>query len=194
MARRQKVSKSFTGKLILIKAGAPKTRSNDTDYRYRPHAAFAYLTGWGSKTVADSVLVIDTRDSSKEILFLRPTAGKESDEFFANPAIGEFWVGARPTLEEVSTLLKLETRNLAELDSYIGDSETIDQDDPDLSQFVSEQRLIKDSYEIEQMRLAVAASISGFEDVVKVLPKSVGIAKGERVIETTFLQRARQEW
>lgn len=191
MARRQKVSKSFTGKLILIKAGAPKTRSNDTDYRYRPHAAFAYLTGWGSKTVADSVLVIDTRDSSKEILFLRPTAGKESDEFFANPAIGEFWVGARPTLEEVSTLLKLETRDLAELDSYIGDSETIDQDDPDLAQFVSEQRLIKDSYEIEQMRLAVAASISGFEDVVKVLPKSVGIAKGERLIETTFFQRAR---
>ena len=192
-ARRQKVASEFGGKLIVIKAGAPKTRSNDTDYRYRPHAAFAHLTGWGSKTVAESVLVLDTRDSTKEILFLRPTAGKDSDEFFANPAIGEFWVGSRPTLEEVSTLLDIETRDLAELDSYLGHAPTIDLDDADLAQFVSEMRLIKDSYEIEQMRLAVAASIAGFEDVVRVLPKSVGIAKGERLIETTFFQRARLE-
>jgi Xaa-Pro aminopeptidase len=189
--RRQKVAESFAGKLIVIKAGAPKTRSNDTEYRYRPHAAFAHLTGWGSKTVADSVLVIDTRDSTKEILFLRPTAGKDSDEFFANPTIGEFWVGKRPTLEEISQLLDLETRDLAELDAYLGDSKVTDLNDDDLAQFVSELRLIKDSYEIEQMRLAVAASISGFEDVVRVLPKSVGIAKGERLIETTFFQRAR---
>jgi Xaa-Pro aminopeptidase len=191
--RRKKVAQQFSGKLIVIKAGSPKTRSNDTDYRYRPHAAFAHLTGWGSRTVADSVLIIDTRESTKEILFLRPTAGKDSDEFFANPAIGEFWVGARPTLEEVSKLLDLETRDLAELDSYLGDALTIDLDDADLAQFVSEMRLIKDSYEIEQMRLAVAASIAGFEDVVRILPESVGIAKGERLIETTFFQRARLE-
>jgi Xaa-Pro aminopeptidase len=135
--------------------------------------------------------VIDARTEPKEILFLRPTAGKDSDEFFANSAIGEFWVGKRPTLEEISQLLDLETRDLAELDAYLGDSKVTDLNDDDLAQFVSELRLIKDSYEIEQMRLAVAASISGFEDVVRVLPKSVGIAKGERLIETTFFQRAR---
>jgi Xaa-Pro aminopeptidase len=190
-ARRQKVAESFAGKLMVIKAGGSKTRSNDTEYRYRPHAAFAHLTGWGSKTVPDSVLVIDARDTTKEILFLRPTAGKDSDEFFANPTIGEFWVGKRPTLQEISQLLDLETRDLAELDEYLGDSAIIDLNDADLAQFVSELRLIKDSYEIKQMRLAVAASISGFEDVVKVLPQSVGIAKGERLIETTFFQRAR---
>jgi Xaa-Pro aminopeptidase len=89
--------------------------------------------------------------------------------------------------------LDLETRDLAELDSYLGDALTIDLDDADLAQFVSEMRLIKDSYEIEQMRLAVAASIAGFEDVVRILPESVGIAKGERLIETTFFQRARLE-
>jgi Xaa-Pro aminopeptidase len=87
------VASKFPGKVLVIEAGAPKTRSNDTEYRYRPHAAFSHLTGWGSRTVADSVLVIDSRDTAKEILFLRPTAGKDSDEFFANSAIGEFWVG-----------------------------------------------------------------------------------------------------
>jgi hypothetical protein len=30
------------------------------------------------------------------------------------------------------------------------------------------------------MRIAVAASVSGFEDIVRVLPKSVGILKGEK--------------
>ena len=85
--RRDLVAAQFPNQIILIEAGAPKTRSNDTEYRYRPHAAFAHLTGWGSETVPDSVLVIDTKEST-QILFLRPTAGKDSDEFFANPAIG----------------------------------------------------------------------------------------------------------
>jgi Xaa-Pro aminopeptidase len=191
--RRSAVAKAFEGKLVVIAAGAPKTRSNDTEYRYRPHAAFAHLTGWGSKTVADSVLVIDARKQTKEILFLRPTAGKDSDEFFANSAIGEFWVGQRPTLEQISTLLAIETRDLAELEQYLSGSETIDLENHELAEFVSELRLIKDSYEIEQMRLAVAASVRGFEDIVKVLPHTVGIAKGERMIETAFFARARQE-
>jgi Xaa-Pro aminopeptidase len=177
---------------VVIEAGAPKTRSNDTEYRYRPHAAFAHLTGWGSRTVADSVLVIDTKQN-KDILFLRPTAGKDSDEFFANSAIGEFWVGARPTLEEIASLLDIETRDLAELDAFLEGPDKLDLEDQELAQFVSELRLIKDSYEIEQMRIAVAASVSGFEDIVRVLPKSVGIPKGERVIETAFYARARQE-
>jgi Xaa-Pro aminopeptidase len=190
--RRASVAAAFPGKVLVIEAGAPKTRSNDTEYRYRPHAAFAHLTGWGSRTVADSVLVIDTK-ANKEILFLRPTAGKDSDEFFANPAIGEFWVGARPTLEEISSLLDIETRDLAQLDSYLVGSDKLDLENQELAQFVSELRLVKDSYEIEQMRIAVAASVSGFEDIVRALPKAVGIARGERVIETAFFARARQE-
>jgi Xaa-Pro aminopeptidase len=190
--RRQALAKAFPGKVLVIEAGAPKTRSNDTEYRYRPHAAFAHLTGWGSRTVADSVLVIDTTQN-KDILFLRPTAGKDSDEFFANSAIGEFWVGARPTLEEIASLLDIETRDLAELDKYLEGTDKLDLENQELAQFVSELRLIKDSYEIEQMRIAVAASVSGFEDIVRVLPKSVGILKGERVIETAFFARARLE-
>jgi Xaa-Pro aminopeptidase len=190
--RRQAVAKAFPGKVVVIEAGAPKTRSNDTEYRYRPHAAFAHLTGWGSRTVADSVLVIDTKQN-KDILFLRPTAGKDSDEFFANSAIGEFWVGARPTLEEISSLLEIETKDLAELDKYLEGTDKLDLENQELAQFISELRLVKDSYEVEQMRIAVAASVSGFEDIVRVLPKSIGIPKGERVIETAFFARARQE-
>jgi Xaa-Pro aminopeptidase len=190
--RRDRVAKSFPDKVVVVEAGAPKTRSNDTDYRYRPHAAFAHLTGWGSQTVPDSVLVIDTLQSN-EILFLRPTAGKDSDEFFANPAIGEFWVGARPTLEDVSNLLGIATRDLSELEDYIGKQDTLTLEDRELAQFVSELRLVKDSYEIEQMRLAVASSIRGFEDIVRVLPQAAATPRGERIIETAFFARARLE-
>jgi Xaa-Pro aminopeptidase len=191
--RRLAVAKEFSGKVLLIEAGAPKTRSNDTEYRYRPHAAFSHLTGWGSRTVPDSVLVIDARTEPKEVLFLRPTAGKDSDEFFANSAIGEFWVGKRPTLEEISKLLDIETRSLEELESFLKGMETISLEDHKLSQFVSELRLVKDSFEIEQMRQAVSSTIRGFEDIVRALPHSVGIQKGERVIETAFFARARLE-
>ncbi len=191
--RREKVAIKFSGKVVVIESGAPKTRSNDTEYRYRPHSAFAHLTGWGSRTVPDSVLVIDARQEQKDILFLRPTAGKDSDEFFANSAIGEFWVGARPTLQEVSKLLDIETRDLKELEDYLADVDSIDLEDEALAEFVSELRLVKDSYEIDQMRLAVAASIKGFEDIVKVLPSAIGKPRGERVIETAFFARARQE-
>ena len=190
--RRDQVAAEFPGQLILIEAGAPKTRSNDTEYRYRPHAAFAHLTGWGSQTVPDSVLVIDS-EQSNQILFLRPTAGKDSDEFFANPAIGEFWVGARPTLEDVSALLKIDTRDLSELSAYLDNKEAITLEDSELAQFVSELRLVKDSYEIDQMRQAVASSIRGFEDIVKVLPRAAKNPRGERIIETAFFARARLE-
>jgi Xaa-Pro aminopeptidase len=190
--RRNQVAAAFANQVIVIEAGAPKTRSNDTEYRYRPHAAFAHLTGWGSQTVPDSVLVIDTKGSN-QILFLRPTAGKDSDEFFANPAIGEFWVGARPTLEEVSRFLKIETRDLKELSAYLENKKSVTLEDSALAQFVSELRLVKDSYEIDQMRQAVASSIRGFEDIVKALPKAAKNPRGERIIETAFYARARLE-
>jgi Xaa-Pro aminopeptidase len=190
--RRDQVAAAFANQVIVIEAGAPKTRSNDTEYRYRPHAAFAHLTGWGSQTVPDSVLVIDT-EGSNQILFLRPTAGKDSDEFFANPAIGEFWVGARPTLEEVSRFLKIETRDLKELSAYLENKKSVTLEDSELAQFVSELRLVKDSYEIDQMRQAVASTIRGFEDIVKALPKAAKNPRGERIIETAFYARARLE-
>lgn len=192
-ARRLAVAKEFSGQVIVIEAGAPKTRSNDTEYRYRPHSAFAHLTGWGSRTVADSVLVIDARNEPQDILFLRPTASKDSDEFFANSAIGEFWVGKRPTLEQISELLGIETRDLNELEKFVNGVETVDLKNSGLAQFVSELRLIKDPYEIDQIRQAVASTVRGFEDIVRALPRAVGVPKGERVIETAFFARARLE-
>ncbi|MFM7013607.1 MAG: aminopeptidase P family protein [Actinomycetota bacterium] len=190
--RRDAVAEKFAGQVVVIEAGPSKVRSNDTEYRYRPHAAFAHLTGWGSKTVPDSVLVIDARKDSKSTLYLRPTAGKDSDEFFANSAIGEFWVGRRPTLKEVSDLLAIETKDLKSLEADLSGLTYLSLEAPTVEEFVAELRLVKDSYEVAEMRKAVDASVRGFEDVVRNLPNSLG-ERGERVIETTFFARARRD-
>jgi Xaa-Pro aminopeptidase len=194
--RRAKVAAAFAGEVIIIEARPAATRSNDTEYRYRPHSAFAHLSGWGANTVPDSVLVIDARSSeTKSTLFLRETAGKDSSEFFANSAIGEFWVGQRPSLREVSQLLAIETRSLSEYDSYVAAlaKNTITLEHEALAEFVSELRLVKDQYEIAEMRKAVAASIKGFEEVAANLGKAKAHPRGERVVETAFFSQARAE-
>ena len=196
--RRDAVAKAFKGKVLIFEAGAAKTRSNDTEYIYRAHSAFAHLTGWGSATVPDSVLVIDARGKTvKSIIFLRETAGHNSDEFFANSAIGEFWVGNRPSLAQVAALLDVQTQSLTSYKSFI---KTLPKEkvhnlnkNEKLAQFVSELRLIKDDYEIGEMRKAVAASVNGFEAAAKSLKQAVGHPRGERVVETAFYSQARIE-
>ncbi|MEY4452296.1 MAG: hypothetical protein RLZZ380_1417 [Actinomycetota bacterium] len=195
--RRAVVAEAFAGKILVIEAGGTQVRSNDTEYRYRPNTAFAHLTGWGAATVPDSVLVIDARAHAHHSqLFFRKTAGRETEEFFTNSLIGEFWVGQRPGLDSIASLLNLETNDLADLDdllSNLPDDLVLRQDDAELGQYLDELRLIKDEYEIEQMRGAVAASVEGFHDVLRAIPKAKNHARGERVIETAFFSRARMD-
>src|SRR4051794_41985346 len=56
--RRASISRRFPGERLVIGAGGLKVRSNDTDFRFRPHSAFAHLTGLGSDCEPDAVLVL----------------------------------------------------------------------------------------------------------------------------------------
>ena len=200
-ARRKAVAEAFAGKVIIIEAGSLKTRSNDSDYMFRAHSAFAHLTGWGSATVPDSILVIDARNrTATSTLFFRESAGRDNEEFFSNPTIGEFWVGQRPSIEQVGALLHISTRSLSEFDGYIcelkdGDVIRLGEEGSDdrLVEFVSELRFVKDDYEIAEMRKAVDASVRGFESVAANLKHAIGHPRGERVIEANFYGTARVE-
>jgi Xaa-Pro aminopeptidase len=192
--RRASVAKSFKGKVVVIAAGDMKQRSNDTDYRFRPHSAFAHLTGWGAQTVPGSYLVIDARKGVKSTLFFRETAGHDTDEFFANSAIGEFWVGSRPSLKQVSALLDIKTKSVLKFDAFIKEfkkKEVVTLDNAELAEFVSELRLVKDEYEIKEMRKAVAASVEGFKSVVRNLDRAIKHPRGERIVEGAFFAEAR---
>ena len=192
--RRAAVAKAFKGKVVVVASGDLKERSNDTEYRFRPHSAFAHLTGWGSRTVPGSVLVIDARKGVKVTLFFRETAGHETEEFFANSTIGEFWVGSRPSLKQVSALLDIKTKSVLKFDAFIKEfkkKDIVTLDNAALAEFVSELRLIKDEYEIKEMRKAVAASVEGFKSVVRNLDRAIKHPRGERIIEGAFFAEAR---
>jgi len=222
-ARRARISALHPGVRLIIPAGAAKVRSNDTDYPFRAHSGFAHLTGWGADAVADSVLVLEpTADGHETTLYFREAAGRDSDEFYANSDIGEFWTGARPSLAHVAADLGLATANLSGFDAVLesigpdtlllreadrditdqvdgrrllaADAENLDTDrDADLARDLSELRLVKDSYEIAQMRLAVDATKQGFDDVIADLPQIVAHSRGERLVEGTFNRRARAD-
>ncbi len=110
-ARHQKIGEKFQNARLVIPAGTLKTRSNDTDYRFRAYSGFAHMTGLGGELEPDSVVVLDpipadspeatNGQTHKATLYFKPRASRASEEFYADSRYGEFWVGARPSLEEM---------------------------------------------------------------------------------------------
>ncbi|MGP7960392.1 aminopeptidase P family protein [Sanguibacter sp. A247] len=221
--RRDAISAQFPGARLVVPAGPLKVRSNDTDYRFRPHSAFAHLTGLGTDQEPDAVLVLHPRADGghDSVLYFRPASGRDTDEFFSSSRYGEFWVGPRPTLEDLATVLGIETRHLDTLEDALAKdvgagtellvvaeadenitvlveavraAAGVEQgEDARLAEAASELRLVKDAWEIEQMRAAVAASVTGFEEIVRALPRAVAHERGERVVEAAFDGNARIE-
>ena len=228
-ARRSALSARFPGERLVIPAGTFKVRSNDTDFRFRPHSAFAHLTGLGVEQEPDAVLVLqpvqdgagDDGSGHQAVLYIRPLAGRDTHEFFSDSRYGEFWVGARPTLEDIEALTGVRTAHvddlrdalakdvgeggvqvrvvpdvdeaIEELVEQIRATEAAGQRDETLAEALSELRLVKDAHEIEQMRLAVDTTIDGFARIVRALPDAIAHRRGERVIEGAFVGHARQE-
>lgn len=125
-ARHQAVGRAFKGDRLVIPAGSLKVRSNDTDYRFRAHSAFAHLTGLGGELEPDAVLVlhplwVEGKVNDEEVadlpthepvLYFTPRASRTSEEFYADSRYGEFWVGARPSLEEMEAITGIKTANI----------------------------------------------------------------------------------
>ena len=238
--RRAMLSQFFPGDRLVVPAGPLRVRSNDTDHRFRPHAAFTHLTGLGVDREADAVLVLEPvgdggvggEQGHRSELFVRPRAPRDSEEFWSNARYGEFWVGARQSLEEVEVETGLVARHLDGLEEAITAplSATIDvldrdadppqvrlvtaadpavaallgrqsaggepvatEGDDELVEALSTMRLVKDAFEVDRLREAVAATAAGFEQVVLALPDAVAHRRGERVVETAFSTTARRE-
>ncbi|MCR2762215.1 aminopeptidase P family protein [Microbacterium sp. zg.B48] len=191
--RRDAVSAAFPGRRLVIPAGPYQVRSNDTDYPFRAHSAFSHLTGWAADSVPDSVLVFEpTGERGHDVtLYFRERADRATPEFYANPSIGEFWIGPRPALAGVASDLGVAT---AHIDSFQPtETDLVLDEDADLTRFVSELRLHKDDYELAQLQLAVDVTADGFDDIVANLPRIIDHPRGERVVEGVFHQRARSD-
>ena len=65
--------------------------------------------------------------------------------------------------------------------------------DEALEERLSEIRLKKDRFELDELARAVAVTKAGFDDIIRALPRAVGHRRGERVIEGAFRAVAREE-
>jgi Xaa-Pro aminopeptidase len=209
--RRERLSQAFPGMRLILPAGSLKTRSNDTDYRFRAHSAFSYYSGiTAADAVPDSVLILEPEGQGhKSLLFIHPRSPRNNDEFYRNARYGEFWIGRRMTIEETETRYGITVALLDSLEAFLkekADSLLIRGEDPRIDsqvqasereeEFVnvtSVMRMTKDSYEVKEMQKAIDATSRGFADMVKVFPVATSHERGERIIEAAFFGRARVE-
>ncbi|GAA1989714.1 aminopeptidase P family protein [Kitasatospora viridis] len=226
--RRAALSRRFPGERLVIPGGGLKVRSNDTDYTFRPHTAFAHLSGLGSAADPDSVLVLEpaAEGGHQAVLYFRPPAPRDTEEFYTDSRYGEFWVGYRPTVADVESELGLTARHIDSLQADLAKDEAaarlrvVRSADPQLAELVdttrtqagstltteqqheadeelarelSGMRIVKDEWEVGEMRKAIAATHRGFEAIIDTLPEAVRKGRGERWVEGVFGLYARHE-
>ena len=208
-ARRAALSARFPGERIVVPAGNLRTRANDTDYPFRASTEYVHLTG---DQTQDAVLVLEplAGGGHEATAYLLPRSDRENGEFWLDGQ-GELWVGRRNSLAEGEQLLGVPCRDVrkaadelraatgpvrvvrgldAGVEAALTDKVTAERD-AELKTFLSELRLIKDPFEIDELQRACDSTARGFADVVKVLDKAE--ATSERYIEGTFFLRARVE-
>ncbi|WP_091966834.1 aminopeptidase P family protein [Propionibacterium cyclohexanicum] len=215
-AHRLEASQLFPGERLVIPAGAYKVRNNDCDYAFRPHSGFAQMTGLGTDREPDAVLVVEPDASAR--LYFHPRVPRTDPEFYASPRYGEMWVGQRESLDEMSALCGFPTGDITELpqaltsghgrvplrvvrdadpsvtalvDALRGEAQ-LDRDS-ELSTALSELRLVKDDWELAQLREACRLTALGFEDVVANMARAVEYGRGERWVEGIFGLHARHD-
>jgi len=213
-ARRKALSQRFPGECLVIPAGEPKVRANDTFYPFRPCSDFFYLTGVLDPGYA-LAMVPRGAEGHDSVLFVEASPGKTDPSFFTDRVKGELWVGPRPSLDEAKRLYAIaDCRPLPELDRFAqaflstakpwrllrGHSPEVEKRFPELgpdlaardsalATHLSEMRLLKDALEVRELSSAIGATHRGFDDVIARLRT----ARTEREVEGVFYTRARME-
>ncbi|MGW6204524.1 aminopeptidase P family protein [Streptomyces sp. NPDC055089] len=206
--RRAALSARFPGERLVIPSGNLKVRSNDDTYPFRPHSAYVHMTGDRAR---DGALVLEPRPDGGHdaYCFQLPRDSRDNDEFWTGPT-AELWMGRRRSLAESERVLGLpcrdvrtaagdlaaaagvQTRIVRGVDPALEAAVSTDEElDAALEEALSDLRLVKDDWEIGELRKAVDSTVRGFTDAVGEL--SGAVASSERWIEGTFLRRARLE-
>jgi Xaa-Pro aminopeptidase len=206
-ARRAELSRAYPGAYLVIPAGLERVRANDTNFRFRPSSDFAYLMGDGEP---GALLVMEPDGAAHRTVLFVNEHNRGKAEFFTDRTHGELWIGRHRGVDEsrhyygadVCRPLAAMNRYLEDLagtqhalgvlrgaDANVDDIFSEDDDDRELATRLSEMRLIKDDYELAELRKACAITKRGFEDAIRTMRS----AKSEREIEAAFWSRARIE-
>jgi Xaa-Pro aminopeptidase len=206
-ARRDRLRAQLPARLpAVVPAGQAPRRTNDQFYPFRPSSDYVWLTG---DQTPGGVLILDPDGAAGDILLVPPPSPRDGGEFYRDAAGGELWVGRRLTLEGRSAALGIACAPLAELPARLsalgtaiisrgfdpGAEQLAAGADPvldlELTAAASELRLVKDPWEIAQLRAAIDATTRGFCDVAALIRGSAGLT--ERHVEGAFGARARTD-
>ena len=205
--RRETLSNAFPGEYLVIPAGRERVRANDTNFRFRPSSDFAYLMGSGEP---GALLVLEPEGTAHRSLLFVPPHNRGTREFFTDRVYGELWVGRHRGVEESRAYYDVdECRPMQAVPEYLeqlnaakypvrvlrGRDDEVDRlfeardSDAEFATYLSEARLVKDEYELEELRKACAISKFAFEDAIR----AMRTATSERAIEAAFWGRARTD-
>ncbi|THV42465.1 aminopeptidase P family protein [Glycomyces buryatensis] len=202
-SHRLRLSERFPGETIVVSAGTAPVRNDDNSYLFRADSDFVWLTGC---QVEGAILVMTARPGGHDAhLYLPPPFRPGETGFFANALHGELWVGASPGLREWAEALQITVEPVTALDELSGlkgalASESVSEAlvsehglerSDSLGRQLSRLRMVKDAWEIGQMRFAVDATVEGFAEVVREIPRAVRDGLGERWLQGTFDRYAR---
>ncbi|EWS80362.1 Xaa-Pro aminopeptidase [Brachybacterium phenoliresistens] len=201
---RARLSAALPGRTLVLASGTAPIRNDDCAYLFRPDSSFVWATGCQAE---GAVLVMTPVAGGHDaVLHLPPPFRPGETGFFGDALHGELRVGASPGLEEWAEALDLAVRPRAALAERSGElaggsaaasvpqelaRELGLQSDAELDRTLSDLRMIKDAWEVAQLRAAVDASVDGFAAVVREIPRAISEGLGERWLQGTFDRHAR---
>lgn len=188
------LAEALPGETLVVGAGVAPVRANDTFYEFRADSDYLWLTG----CPIQGAVYVRTPEGA-ETLYFQPPARPGDIDFFANAAHGELWVGPQPGLVEIEQATGIRTRPISEIDlpnnaliagTHVGTPLQTALRSQRLHRVLAELRMIKDEWEIAELRVAVRNTEGGFAEVVRELPRAIE-SGGERWLQGTFDRHAR---
>jgi Xaa-Pro aminopeptidase len=190
-ARRAALASAYRGEYVVIPAGTEMVRANDTNFRFRPDSDFAYLVGGGEP---GGLLVLEPDGASHRSVLFVPPHNRGTAAFFTDRVNGELWVGRHRGVDESRIFYGADScRPIGDIQSYLAElgaakhSVRMLPGDAELATHLGEARLIKDDYELAELRKAVGVTKRAFEDALRAMRHG----RSEREIEAAFWSRAR---
>ena len=172
-------------------AQAPDTPTHEAVLYFRPRASRSSQEFYGDPRYGE--LWVGVRPSLEEVESATGMRCAHIDSLpdalakDAGPGAVQLRVVAEA--EEAVTALVTTIRQQVGLET----GQTATEVDAGLAEAASELRLVKDPWEIDQLRAAVAATKAGFDDLIRSIPRARGHWRGERVLEGAFGAKAREE-
>jgi len=202
-AHRERLSAALPGQTLVLSSGIAPVRNDDASYLFRADSSFVWATGCQAE---GATLVMWAGPGGHDAVLYLPAPFRPGDDgFFSNALHGELWVGPSAGLAEWAEALQVSVEPIEALDARAADlrgalaarSATVlaaahgAEVSADLERTLSRLRMVKDDWEIGQLREAIDATVSGFAAVAGEIPRAIAEGLGERWLQGTFDRHAR---